>query len=70
MIVNVKFFKDDGQPLPIETLGMPVEDLYKYMVIGDEMNLLNGNRYRVYRKEFNQITPDGKYEVFFYFEFV
>jgi len=69
MSVNVKFFKDDGQPLPIETLSMPVEDLSKYMAVGDEMKLLDGNHYRVYRKVFNQITPAGQYEVFFYFQF-
>ncbi|MNP77482.1 hypothetical protein D3C76_1749200 [compost metagenome] len=68
MSVTIKFVNKDGEPLfsnSETTSGMPVDDLYKYMGIGDEMILLDGSHYKVDRKQFHQSSSG--YEGYFYF---
>ena len=69
MNANIKFFKEDGQPLDtVLPDSMPLTDLDKYLVIGDEINFLDGSKYKARRKVFIQVSEVGEYDVYFYFE--
>jgi hypothetical protein len=75
MITNVKFLKEDGQPLNLalaDSRSLPFSDLGKYMAVDDHITLLDGSKYRVARKEFIEVPGNsqfGDYEVQFTFAF-